>query len=422
MVTDPESLEQTFRQSHGRILALLIRGTGSFDIAEDALQDAFVTAAERWPVDGVPSNPAAWIFTAARRKALDRLRRATVYRRKAVEAAIIGRLEGEEIKMDVTSAIPDERLRLIFTCCHPALALEARVALSLRTLCGLSTPEIARAFLVPEATMAQRIVRAKRKIREERIPYEVPADHDMVERLDGVLAVVYLVFNEGYAATLGPELTRASLCAEAVRLGRVLAELMPDEPEVLGLLALMLLQDSRRKARTSAAGDLVTLEEQDRTLWDEGAIAQGQQLTERSLRMGRPGPYQVQAAIAALHGEAKTPAETDWAQIVLLYDVLLSLTPGPVIELNRAAAVAMATGPNAGLELMDAAHLAGQLEGFPLYHSARADLHRRAGRPREAAAAYRRALELVSNGAQRAYLERRLRELSPLTVEPVHDL
>ena len=417
----PTAVEQTFREAHGRILALLIRGAGSFDIAEDALQDAFVTAVERWPIDGTPANPAAWIFTTARRKALDRLRRANVYRRKTEEAAVIARLEGEEVTMEVTSAIPDERLRLIFTCCHPSLPLDAQVALTLRTLCGLTTPELARAFLVPEATMAQRIVRAKRKIRQARIPYEVPADHRLVERLDGVLAVVYLVFNEGYAATGGVELTRPDLSSEAIRLGRVLAELMPDEPEVLGLLALMLLQDSRRQARTSAAGDLVTLEEQDRALWDSAAIAEGQRLTERSLRMRRPGRYQVQAAIAALHGEAKTPAETDWPQIVPLYDVLLSLTPGPVVELNRAAAVAMASGPDAGLELMDAGHLAQALDGFHLYHAARADLHRRAVRPREAIAAYRRALKLASSGAQRAYIERRLRELRPSSVEPVDD-
>ena len=401
-------------------MATLIRVLGDFDLAEEAVQDAFITALETWPERGIPDNPGAWITTTARNRAIDRLRRRKVL---AEKAELLGRraaIEEELAAVDPDAAldgadpmtpIVDDRLRLIFTCCHPALAMDARVALTLRTLGGLSTPEIARAFLVPEATLAQRLVRAKRKIRDAGIPYRFPDDHALPERLDGVLRVLYLVFSEGYDASGGDRLLRGELSTEAIRLGRVLASLMPDEPEVLGLLALMLLHDARRLTRTGLNGELVLLEDQDRRLWDRARIDEGQALLERAMRMRRAGPYQLQAAIASLHDEAASSLGTDWPQISALYRILGEMQPSPVIELNRAVAVAMADGPAAGLALIERIAAAGQLAEYPYLHSSRADLLRRLGRRVEAAAAYRAALALTTNGPERAFLEMRLAEL-----------
>jgi len=409
-------VDRLFREESGRAVATLIRLTGDFDLAEDAVQEAFIVALERWPRDGLPANPGAWITTTARNRAIDRLRRArrlvdkeALLRRQAEAEPDHRRVENEE--EDEMSPIADDRLRLIFTCCHPALPPEARIALTLRTLGGLTTPEIARAFLVPETTLAQRLVRAKGKIRAAGIPYRVPPDHLLPERLDAVLRVLYLVFNEGYSASSGDALVRRDLCGEAIRLARVLLELMPDEPEAYGLLALMLLHDARRESRVGPAGELVLLDDQDRSRWDRARIEEGAALVERALRMRRPGPYQVQAAIAAVHDEAPTAAETDWTQIALLYEALGHLDPSPVVELNRAVAVAMVDGPERGLELVDRIAETGELAEYHLLYAARADFLRRLDRRDEASLAYARALALAGNEAERGFLSRRLAEV-----------
>ena len=406
--------ETLYRKERPRALATLIRLIGDFDLAEEALQEAFAAALDPWPAAGVPRNPRAWLVSTGRHKAIDRLRREKSFAAKRAEIAYLS--DSAAPAPDAPEEpFTDDLVRLIFTCCHPALALEAQVALTLKTLCGLSVEEIARAFLVSPATMAQRLVRAKGKIRAARIPYEVPGSDRLAERLDGVLRVVYLVFNEGYAATSGDALVRRELCREAIRLGRLLRALLPGSSEVAGLLALMLLHDSRRAARLDAAGELVTLEEQDRSLWDRGQIAEGQTLAEAALRRGGAGFYALQAAIAALHAQGTRADETDWPQIAALYALLLRLHPSPVVALNHAAAVAMGERLERGLRLIEQLEATGELEAYHLLPAAKADILRRLGRRPEAAAAYERALQLVTHDAERRYLLRRLREVAPAT-------
>ncbi|WP_132284728.1 RNA polymerase sigma factor [Kribbella sp. VKM Ac-2568] len=396
----PAEIAAVFRAEHGRAVAVLTRVFGDLDVAEDAVQEAFAAAIEKWPAAGLPPSPAGWIITTARNRAIDRLRREASRADKQAQAALL-HAQDEPVE---EGAVRDDRLRLIFTCCHPALALNVRVALTLRLLGGLTTTEIARAFLVPEPTMAQRIVRAKAKIRAAGIPYRVPYEADLPERVRGVLAVVYLIFNEGYAASSGDELIRTELCQEAIRLGRLLVDLMPDEPEAVGLLALMLLQESRRPARTAADGTLVRLPDQDRALWDRALITEGQDLVRRCLRRGQPGPYQLQAAVNAVHSDAATAAETDWGQIVQLYDHQLAIAPSPVVALNRAVAVAEISGPAEGLALVDDLDLG----GYYLFHAIRADFLKRLDRATEAAAAYEAALALTTNTTEQTFLQNSL--------------
>jgi RNA polymerase sigma-70 factor, ECF subfamily len=410
--SDPSIVEVVYRAESRRVLATLIRLLGDFDRAEEAMHDAFAAAVEQWPREGVPENPRAWLVSAGRFKAIDGMRRRARYDASLTELAERLSAAAADAAQESEEAVDDDRLRLIFTCCHPALAPEAQVALTLRTLCGLETDEIARAFLVPEATMAQRLVRAKRKIRDAGIPYVVPETKEMAERLDTVLTVIYLVFNEGYAATRSGPLVRTDLCAEAARLARLVRMLLGAKPpaEATALLALILLQDARRNARIDEAGDLVILEEQDRSRWNHAQIAEALPLVEEAVR-GGAGTFALQAAIAALHCQAKRAEDTDWPQILSLYDLLERMQPSPVVSLNRAVAVAMVEGPPAGLALIDAIDTAGDLDGYHLLHAARADLLRRAGSPLQAEKSYQRALALVRNDSERRFLERRLREV-----------
>ena len=413
MSNSSDVLTEVFRREHGRLMAVLVRACGDFDLAEDALQDAAAEATRRWEIDGVPDNPSGWMVTVARRKAIDRIRRDQRFAsRLNALGALFEAQEGITPAEDESDALGDDRLRLIFTCCHPAIAVDGQVALALRTLGGLSTAEVARAFLVSEATMAQRIVRAKRKIHDAKIPYRVPPPEALPERLNSVLSVIYLIFNEGYAGTAGEELVRVDLADEAIRLGRTLAELLPREPEVHGLVGLMLLHHSRRNARVDAAGDFVALDQQDRSRWEVSMIDEGLEAVERAFALGQVGHYSIQAAIGAVHARSIRAEETDWRQIAALYEVLEMLQPTSVVRFNRAAAVGMAEGPAAGLAMLDVLSGDATLSGYHLYHAARADFLRRDGEHDLAAEAYRIALDLCQNDVERRYLQRRLLEMS----------